>query len=57
MDKEWGMPPDGTSRTSGTSRTGGATAARRAQRGTGPNGIRPSGLTGEMGEGQQADDN
>ena len=42
--------PDGTGRTSGTSRTGGATAARMPQRGTGPNGIRPSGLRGELGE-------
>lgn len=32
-----------------TSKTGGATAARRAQHGTGPNGVRPSGLWGGSG--------
>ena len=37
---------DGASR---TSETGGATAARRAQHGTGPNGVWPSGLRGGSG--------
>ena len=41
---------DGTGRTSGTSRTGGATAARMPQRGTRPNGVWASGLRGELSE-------
>ena len=43
--------------TRGTSRTGGATAARMSQRGTGANGVWRAGLRGGSGEGQQADDN
>ena len=45
------MTSIGTSRTCGTGRTGGATAARMSQRGTGTNGVRASGLRGGSGEG------
>ena len=41
-----GDAPDGTSRTSGTGKTGGATAARRAHRGMRVNGVWRAGLQG-----------